>query len=648
MRNALRGYQKLNEAAPDKFMLFQSAELLTKARNAVAKVLNAAAEECVFVPNATTAINLVLRNIVYQPKDVIVYFDTIYGALEKTLASLVESVPNVQVRKVGYGQDYAYSLPCTHAEILNAFSQTLSRLIYDGLQPKVAVFDTIVSVPGVRFPFERLTRMCKEYGMISVIDGAHGVGQIPLNLTTLDADFFVSNCHKWLYTPRGCAVLHIPTRNHHIIRTTFPTSHGFVPNPDLESTKQHFSHIRNVLAATHRGSSQYQTLFQWVATMDYAPYYCVTAAVNFRNNILGGEEVIYQYMRDIAQRGADLAAMILGTEVMDDLDPREGLKTLGSVEGQVVGRNGEGGAKWSGGLRDCAMANVLLPLTIVAGEDSSPVCRGTLSSGPGGAGSAGGLSPFGPMRRSPSPSSKEAHGVGRAVSPVTFAPERLSEDRQSSVQDLAGGQPGHRHSKSSTAALPTAPSRSTTLPIELMSSPPSDRPNGIFPRLGRNMSPHSPFAPHRRSSAPLNVAIRQQDVQKHKDWMQRKLVEEFNTFVPIYEYSGRMWCRVSGQIYLELKDFEWLGNVLRGLCERVGDGESLSPSNMTEAAEVDRGAALAMSGPDSGEVERLRSRLGALDTDADGPLGRVQTENAVSGAPGVRGFDVRVGQWVDK
>lgn len=196
MRNALRGYQKLAEYAPDKFMRYQTPDLLKNSRMGVARLLNAPADECVFVQNATLGLNIVLRNLVYEPNDVIIYFDTIYGGIEKTLASILETTPQLQVRKVGFGQDFAYSLPCTHPEILNAFSQTISRLLYDGLKPKVAVFDTIVSLPGVRFPFERLTRMCKEYGILSVIDGAHAVGQIPLNLSTLDADFFVSNCHK--------------------------------------------------------------------------------------------------------------------------------------------------------------------------------------------------------------------------------------------------------------------------------------------------------------------------------------------------------------------------------------------------------------------------------------------------------------------
>ena len=177
-------------------MRYQSNDLLKNSRTAVARLLNAEPDDCVFVSNATMGMNIVLKNLKYEPNDVIIYFDTIYGAVEKLLSSLMETTPNVQVRKVGYGQDYAYALPCTHPEILNAFSQTISRLLYDGLKPKVAIFDTIVSLPGVRFPFERLTRMCKEYGILSVVDGAHGVGQIPLNLTTLDADFFVSNCHK--------------------------------------------------------------------------------------------------------------------------------------------------------------------------------------------------------------------------------------------------------------------------------------------------------------------------------------------------------------------------------------------------------------------------------------------------------------------
>ena len=68
----------------------------------------------------------------------------------------------------------------------------------EGLNVRAAIFETIVSVPGVRFPFEKLIKACKEESILSVIDGAHGVGQIPLNLGELSPDFFVSNCYKYV------------------------------------------------------------------------------------------------------------------------------------------------------------------------------------------------------------------------------------------------------------------------------------------------------------------------------------------------------------------------------------------------------------------------------------------------------------------
>ncbi|OCT53308.1 aminotransferase family protein [Cladophialophora carrionii] len=496
VRNALRGYQKLAEAAPDKFLRYQYVDLLDKSRERIAKLLNVPTDECVFVQNATSGVNTVLRNLQYKEKDCIIYFDTIYGAIEKTLASIVETNPQLQLRKVGHGQDFAYSLPCTHSEILNALSQTISRVLYDGLNPKVCVFETIVSLPGVRFPFERITKMCKEYGILSLIDGAHGVGQIPLNLSQLDADFFVSNCHKWLYTPRGCAVFHVPKRNQHLIRTTFPTSHGFVPKSS--------SSIRNPLPPTDK--SDFVNLFQFVATADNAPYYCVPAALNFRQNLCGGEEAIYNYIRDIAQRGADLLAMLLGTEVMDDMDAGFGLRTMGSYEASDKRDGGRIG--WAGGLRDCAMANILLPVTIVGAYS-----RGSISMGPGGAGSAGGLSPA--LRQS-------SYGFPSA--------NTLSQMRSPSA---------------SSGGLLGEPRRSTS-PLN---------------------------SPSLHSAGP--IIIQEADVPIHIAWMEKTLVDEFNTFVAIYEYDGKLWTRISGQIYLELKDFEWLGGVLKSLCERVRMGESL-------------------------------------------------------------------------
>ena len=147
-------------------------------------------KECVFIQNATSGVGNVLRNLIYEQGDVIVYFDTIYGACEKLIASLMETDPNVAARKVHY------ELPCSHDVIVKNFIEVVKQVKSEGLTPKIALFDTIVSMPGVRFPFERLTVECKKADILSCIDGAHGVGHVPLDLRSLDADFFISNCHK--------------------------------------------------------------------------------------------------------------------------------------------------------------------------------------------------------------------------------------------------------------------------------------------------------------------------------------------------------------------------------------------------------------------------------------------------------------------
>ena len=141
--------------------------------------------------NATTGFNTVLRNLTFQHGDVMVYFDTIYGAMEKTIVSITETTP-LQARKV----DYDLAHLTSHEELVDRFLRTVRAARADGLNVKIAAFDAIVSSPGVRFPFERLTEACRAEGVMSLVDAAHGIGQIPLDLGKLDPDFATTNCHK--------------------------------------------------------------------------------------------------------------------------------------------------------------------------------------------------------------------------------------------------------------------------------------------------------------------------------------------------------------------------------------------------------------------------------------------------------------------
>lgn len=118
---------------------------------------------------------------------------------------------------------------------------------------------------------------------------------------------------RWLFVPRACAVFHVPKRNQHLIRTSLPTSHGFVPRPRGPGHE-----IFNPLLTDTFGKSAFVLLFEFVATLDVSPYLCIEEALKFRREVCGGETKIMEYCDQISDEAGRLAAKIMGTEVMEN------------------------------------------------------------------------------------------------------------------------------------------------------------------------------------------------------------------------------------------------------------------------------------------------------------------------------------------
>lgn len=135
--------------------------------------------------------------------------------------------------------------------------------------------------------------------------------------------------HRWLYVPRGCAVFYVPERNQHLIRTSLPTSHGFVPVP------REGSQTINSPLPPSKGTP-FTNLFKFVATLDSSPYLCIQEALRFRREVCEGEEKILRYCTDLATTGGRKTADILGTDVMEE----------------------------TGNLKRCFLANIRLPIPL--------------------------------------------------------------------------------------------------------------------------------------------------------------------------------------------------------------------------------------------------------------------------------------------
>jgi len=58
-------------------------------------------------------------------------------------------------------------------------------------------------------------------------------------------------------------------------------------------------------------------------------------------------------------------------------------------------------------------------------------------------------------------------------------------------------------------------------------------------------------------------------------WLNITAVKEFDTYLQIGFCGGALWVRLSGQVYLGIEDFEWVGWRLKELCGRARAGEFL-------------------------------------------------------------------------
>lgn len=58
-----------------------------------------------------------------------------------------------------------------------------------------------------------------------------------------------------------------------------------------------------------------------------------------------------------------------------------------------------------------------------------------------------------------------------------------------------------------------------------------------------------------------------------RDWMSRAWIDDYKTFVQSMFYDGRWWVRISGQVYLEIEDYEWAAGVIKEVCARAENGE---------------------------------------------------------------------------
>ena len=250
-------WQMEMERNPVEFLGRRSADLLAQSRAVLAKTLGADAENLVYLPNATTGVNTVARSLRLQAGDEILTSDHEYGACDNTWEFVCQHS----------GARYVpvdIPLPFKAEEFV--------QRIWAGVTPRTRVIflSHISSTTALIFPLAELCRRAREAGILTLIDGAHVPGHIPLNLNALGADFYTGNCHKWLCAPKGAAFLHVRPQHHALVDA------GVVSWGYSATIAGHTGFD------AYTGSTLLERRLQWQGTRDIAAFLSVPAAIEFQ------------------------------------------------------------------------------------------------------------------------------------------------------------------------------------------------------------------------------------------------------------------------------------------------------------------------------------------------------------------------------
>jgi isopenicillin-N epimerase len=240
----------------------------------VASFLGARGDDLVFVDNATTGLNAVLRSFPLREGDEVLVTDLAYGAVSHAAVFHAgergAAVRTVELPPPSRGRD----------ALVDAVAAAI------GPRTRLAVVDHITSESALILPIEEIVTRCHERGVAVAVDGAHAPGALALDVPRIGADWYVGNLHKWAYAPRSCGFLWAaPGRQEGLHPTVISWGIG-------------------------RG---FTTEFDWVGTRDPSAYLAAPAGIAFMKEL--GIDAMRAYNHELAWEGARLLGAAWGTEL---------------------------------------------------------------------------------------------------------------------------------------------------------------------------------------------------------------------------------------------------------------------------------------------------------------------------------------------
>jgi len=252
---AQREWRERLEARPIEFMARELEANLDHARGHLADFLGAEEQDLVLVPNATYAVNSVLRSMPIEPGDQLLVTDHEYNACRNVLNFVAE---RAGAEVVVVDLPWPFSDPSELTECILAAVTSRTRL---------CLLDHMTSATAFRLPLEQIVPELRRRGVRTLVDGAHAPGQLELDLAQLQPDYYTGNCHKWLNAPKGAAFLYVARDLQQEVRPACISHGANSPRTDR---------------------SRFLIEFDWTGTADPTAVLCIPAAMDWMESQLQG------------------------------------------------------------------------------------------------------------------------------------------------------------------------------------------------------------------------------------------------------------------------------------------------------------------------------------------------------------------------
>ena len=260
--------QERLERQPVGFLIDEFEARWDDARRTLAQFVGADADDLVFIPNATTGVNTVLRSLEFKHGDELLTTDHAYNACHCALDFIAARAgARVVVVKVPFPL-------ASPQQVVDAVLARVTR------RTRLALLDHVTSSTGLVLPLEEIVRELSARGIETLVDGAHAPGMIPLNLKKLGAAYYAGNCHKWICSPKGAALLYVRRDRQTQIRP-LAISHG--------------------ANSTRSDPSRFLLEFSWTGTGDFSAWLSVPESLRVIGALLpGGWPTVMQRNRALA------------------------------------------------------------------------------------------------------------------------------------------------------------------------------------------------------------------------------------------------------------------------------------------------------------------------------------------------------------